>query len=229
LQLKKKIGINIGINDIRKGMKKVFTLIAILGITVGAMAQNHGAMNFVGTSTFYVVGMQETTTTQVENDRVVLTLTGEGSKQAEIVIPDMNYNMQGNIMELKSFTANSGVEYTMTGSYMTGNMAFDWAEGDFTTTTTGADGQTKTVAGKISANYGHNSKKLKVTAEFKYGGMPFPIHYEIEGDYQKETGIEGVSENVSEKKSDAAFNLAGQPVGEGAKGIVIIGGKKYLR
>ncbi len=210
-------------------MKKIFTLIVILGITVSAMAQNHGAMNFVGTSTFYVVGMQETTTTQVENDRVVLTLTGEGSKLADIKIPDMNYNMQGNIMELKSFTANSGVEYTMTGSYKTGDMAFDWAEGDFTTTTTGADGQTKTVAGKISANYGHSSKKLKVTAEFKYGAMPWPIHYEIEGDYDKEAGVEGVSENVSEKKSDVAFNLAGQRVGAGAKGIVIIGGKKYLR
>jgi hypothetical protein len=178
-------------------MKKIFTLIVILGITVSAMAQQHGAMNFVGTSTFYVVGMQETTTTQVENDKVVLTLTGEGSKLADIKIPDMNYNMQGNIMELKSFTANSGVEYTMTGSYMTGNMAFDWAEGDFTTTTTGADGQTKTVTGKISANYGHNSKKLKVTAEFKYGGMPFPIHYEIEGDYQKETGIDNVNGNFN--------------------------------
>jgi hypothetical protein len=59
--------------------------------------------------------------------------------------------------------------------------------------------------------------------------MPFPIHYEIEGDYYKETGVEGVSENVSEKKSDVAYNLMGQPVGEGAKGIVIIGGKKYLR
>ena len=177
-------------------MKKIFTLIVILGITVSAMAQQHGAMNFVGTSTFYVVGMQETTT-QVENDRVVLTLTGEGSKQAEIVIPDMNYNMQGNIMELKSFTANSGVEYTMTGSFKTGDMAFDWAEGDFTTTTTGADGQTKTVTGKISANYGHSSKKLKVTAEFKYGGMPFPIHYEIEGDYVSPTGIDNVNGNFN--------------------------------
>ena len=210
-------------------MKKVFTLIVILGITVSAMAQQHGAMNFVGTSTFYVVGMQETTTTQVENDRVVLTLTGEGSKQAEIVIPDMNYNMQGNIMELKSFTANSGVEYTMTGSFKTGDMAFDWAEGDFTTTTTGADSQTKTVTGKISANYGHSSKKLKVTAEFKYGAMPWPIHYEIEGDYVSPTGIGGITEQVAAESADAAFNLAGQPVGEGAKGIVIIGGKKYLR
>ena len=209
-------------------MKKIFTLIVILGITVSAMAQQHGAMNFVGTSTFYVVGMQETTT-QVENDRVVLTLTGEGSKLADIKIPDMNYNMQGNIMELKSFTANSGVEYTMTGSFKTGDMAFDWAEGDFTTTTTGADGQTKTVTGKISANYGHSSKKLKVTAEFKYGAMPWPIHYEIEGDYVSPTGIGGITEQVAAESADAAYNLMGQPVGEGAKGIVIIGGKKYLR
>jgi hypothetical protein len=178
-------------------MKKIFTLIVALVATLSAMAQNHGAMNFVGTSTFYVVGMQEATTTQVENDRVVLTLTGEGSKLADIKIPDMNYNMQGNIMELKSFTANSGVEYTMTGSFKTGDMAFDWAEGDFTTTTTGADGQTKTVAGKISANYGHNSKKLKVTAEFKYGAMPWPIHYEIEGDYVSPTGIDNVNGNFN--------------------------------
>jgi len=45
-------------------MKKIFTLIVALVATLSAMAQNHGAMNFVGTSTFYVVDMQETTTTQ---------------------------------------------------------------------------------------------------------------------------------------------------------------------
>jgi len=209
-------------------MKKIFTLIVALVATLSVMAQNHGAMNFVGTSTFYVVGMQETTTTQVENDRVVLTLTGEGSKQAEIVIPDMVYNMNGNLMELKSFTANSGVEYTMTGSFMTGDMAFDWAEGDFTTTTTGADNQTKTVTGKISANYGHNSKKLKVTAEFKYGAMPWPIHYEMEGDYYKEAGVEGVHSSQFTVHSDA-YNLVGQRVGKDAKGLVVINGKKVIR
>ena len=209
-------------------MKKIFTLIVALVATFSAMAQNHGAMNFVGTSTFYVVGMQETTTTQVENDKVVLTLTGEGNKQAEIVIPDMVYNMNGNLMELKSFTANSGVEYTMTGSFKTGDMAFDWAEGNFTTTTTGADGQTKNVAGKISANYGHNSKKLKVTAEFSYGAMPWPIHYEIEGDYQRETGIESVHSSQFTVHSDA-YNLAGQRVGKDAKGLVIVNGKKVIR
>jgi hypothetical protein len=177
-------------------MKKIFTLIVILGITVSAMAQQHGAMNFVGTSTFYVVGMQETTT-QVENDRVVLTLTGEGNKQAEIVIPDMNYNMQGNIMELKSFTANSGVEYTLTGSFATGDMAFEWAEGDFTATTTGADGYVKNISGKISAKYAHSAKKLEVSTTFNYGAMPFPIHYEIVANYVKPTGIDNVNGNFN--------------------------------
>lgn len=208
-------------------MKKLFTLTFLLTLALTLSAQNHGAMNFVGTSTFYVVGMQESTTTQVENDKVVLTLTGEGNKQAEIVIPDMGYNHQGSEMSLKSFTANSGVEYTMTGSFSTGDMAFDWAEGDFTTTTTGADGNMKTVTGKISANYGHNSKKLKVTAEFKYGAMPLTIHYEIEGDYQKASAIENVNENVNE--NGAAYNLMGQRVAGDAKGMVIIGGKKILK
>ena len=59
--------------------------------------------------------------------------------------------------------------------------------------------------------------------------MPWPIHYEIEGDYVSPTGIGGITEQVAAESADAAFNLAGQPVGEGAKGIVIIGGKKYLR
>ena len=39
-------------------MKKIFTLIIALVATLSAMAQGHGAMNFVGTSTFYVVQMQ---------------------------------------------------------------------------------------------------------------------------------------------------------------------------
>ena len=210
-------------------MKKIFTLIAILGITVSAMAQNHGSMNFVGTGTFYVVGMESVTTTQSENDKVVLTLTGDGNKQAEIVIPDMNYSLNGSPMNLKSFTANSGVEYTMTGSFKTGDMAFEWAEGDFTATTTGADGNVKNISGKISAKYAHSAQKLEVSTTFNYGVMPFPIHYEIVANYVRPTGIGGITEQVAAESADAAYNLAGQRVGEGAKGIVIIGGKKYLR
>jgi hypothetical protein len=128
---------------------------------------------------------------------VVLTLTGEGSKLADIKIPDMNYNMQGNIMELKSFTANSGVEYTLTGSFATGDMAFEWAEGDFTATTTGADGYVKNISGKISAKYAHSAKKLEVSTTFNYGAMPFPIHYEIVANYVKPTGIDNVNGNFN--------------------------------
>ena len=212
-------------------MKKIITLIVVLVATFTAMAQNHGAMNFVGTSTFYVVGMQESTTTQVENDKVVLTLVGDGNKQAEIVIPDMGYNHQGSEMLLKSFTANSGVEYTMTGSPMTGNMAFDWAEGDFATTTTGVDGYEKAVAGKISAKYNHSAKQLEVSATFTYGAMPWPIHYEIVGDYQKlePSAVVGITEVAPTDADASAYNLAGQRLGADAKGLVIIGGKKVIR
>ena len=215
-------------------MKKIYTLIVALVATVSAMAQGHGAMNFVGTSTFYVVGMQESTTTQVENDKVILTLTGTGSKQAEIVFPDMGYNHQGSEMSLKSFTANSGVDYVMTGSFMTGDMAFDLAEGEFSTTTTGADGFEKAVSGKLSAKYAHSAQKFEVTTEFKYGAMPFPIHYEFVGNYQKVTGVENVNANVNVNDNhnpdvNQAYNLMGQRVGDNAKGVVIIGGKKVIK
>ena len=212
-------------------MKRIFTFLVALVATTALMAQSHGAMNFVGTSTFYVVGMESTTTTNVENDKVVLTLVGDGTKQAEIVIPDMEYNLGGNIMELKSFTANSGVEYTMTGSFKTGDMAFDWAEGDFTTTTTGADGQTKNISGKISAKYNHSAKQLEVSATFTYGAMPWPIHYEIVGDYQKlePSAVVGITEVAPTDADASAYNLAGQRLGADAKGLVIIGGKKVIR
>lgn len=213
-------------------MKKIYTLIVALVATVSAMAQGHGAMNFVGTSTFYVAGMQESTTTQVENDKVILTLTGTGNKQAEIVFPDMGYNHQGSEMSLKSFTANSGVDYVMTGSFMTGDMAFDWAEGEFSTTTTGADGFEKAVSGKLSAKYAHSAQKFEVTAEFTYGAMPFPIHYEFVGNYQKVTGVENVNANVNDNHNpdvNQAYNLMGQRVGDNAKGVVIIGGKKVIK
>ncbi|MBQ9237244.1 MAG: hypothetical protein IJ183_04950 [Prevotella sp.] len=210
-------------------MKKFFTLIVVLVAAMSAMAQNHGAMAFVGTSTYYVVGMESSTMTNTENDKVVLTLTGDGSKQASIVIPDMEYDLSGNLMSLRSFTANSGVEYVMTGSYMTGDMAFEWAEGDFSTTTIGADGNVKNVAGKISAKYAHNAKKFEMSAEFTYGAMPFPIHYEIVGDYVKESAVEGIAENATVYVNAPVTNLAGQRVGRDAKGLLIVNGKKVIR
>ena len=212
-------------------MKRIFTFLVELVATTALMAQSHGAMNFVGTSTFWVDGMESTTTTNVENDKVVLTLVGDGKKQAEIVIPDMEYNLGGNIMELKSFTANSGVEYTMTGSFVTGDMAFEWAEGDFSTTTIGADSKTKNISGKISAKYNHSAKKLEVSATFSYGSMPWPIHYGIVGDYQKleTSAVEGITEVAPTDADASAYNLAGQRLGADAKGLVIIGGKKVIR
>lgn len=154
--------------------------------TPNGESRNHGAMSFVGTSKFYVVGMQDDTSVSISGDQVELTLVGVGNKQAEIIFPDMEYNHNGTDMVVKSFTANTGVDYTMTGSYPTGDMAFDWEEGEFTATTTGVDGNPKTITGKLSARYVHSTKKFDVVAEFKYGSMPMAIHYELlDADYQK--------------------------------------------
>ena len=152
----------------------------------GGDSRDHGDMTFVGTSKFYVVGMEGETSTTTYGDKVELTLVGEGKKQAEIIFPEMTYVYNGREMVVSSFKANTGVEYTMTGTPAEGNMEFDWEEGEFTATTTGADGNPKTIIGRLSAKYSHSAKKFDVVAEFKYGAMPMGIHYEmLEADYQK--------------------------------------------
>ena len=145
----------------------------------------HGDMMFQGTSVFNVETTGYADATQ-EGDKVYLTLSGAAKKQAEIVIPDLTYTMSGGgrSMTIKSFTANSGKEYTMTGSFQTGDMAFEWAEGGFSTTTIGADGNEKTVTGTISAKYDHKAKKLVVSiTNFRYGNMPMTMRYDFEGEF----------------------------------------------
>jgi hypothetical protein len=56
--------------------------------------------------------------------------------------------------------------------------------------------------------------------------MPFPLVYSIEA-YFTSTGIEDV--RTATQRDAAAYNLAGQRVGENHQGLVIIGGKKYIR
>ena len=141
----------------------------------------HGDMMFQGTSVFNVETTGYDDATQ-EGDKVYLTLSGAAKKQAEIVIPDLTYTMSGggHAMTIKSFTANSGKEYTQVGTYP--NLYFEWEAGDFTTTTTGTDGNEKIVSGKISAKYYHIAKKLVVSiTNFRYGNMPMTMRYDFEG------------------------------------------------
>lgn len=159
-------------------MKKIFTLIIACIATVSAMAQMHGAMNFIGNSEFYLPAMKEQTLTKTVKDAVQVTMN---ANDQSITIPDMVYTQMG--MTIKSFTI-SGLTYTMTGSYPTGDMAFEWNADNFTTTTTGTDGKEKTITGSaLKAKYTHATGELTLEITFKYGTMPMALTYNIDGFY----------------------------------------------
>lgn len=159
-------------------MKKIFTLIIACIATVSAMAQMHGAMNFIGNSEFYLPAMKEQTLTKTVKDAVQVTMN---ANDQSITIPDMVYTQMG--MTIKSFTI-SGLTYTMTGSYPTGDMAFEWNADNFTTTTTGTDGKEKTITGSaLKAKYTHATGELTLEITFTYGTMKMPLTYSIDGFY----------------------------------------------
>ncbi len=159
-------------------MKKIFTLIIACIATVSAMAQMHGAMNFIGNSEFYLPTMKEQTLTKTVKDAVQVTMN---SDYQSITIPDMTYATMG--MTIKSFTI-TGLSYTMTGSYPTGDMAFEWSTDYFATKTVGTDGNEKTITGSaLRAKYTHATGEFILEITFKYGDMPMPLTYDIDGFY----------------------------------------------
>lgn len=159
-------------------MKKIFTLIVACIAAVSAMAQMHGAMNFIGNSEFYLPTMKEQTLTKTVKDAVQVTMN---ANDQSITVPDMTYAQMG--MTIKSFTI-SGLTYTMTGSYPTGDMAFEWNADNFTTTTTGTDGKEKTITGSaLKAKYTHTTGELTLEITFTYGTMPMALTYSIDGFY----------------------------------------------
>lgn len=163
--VEKKIGINIGINDIRKGMKKVFTLIVILGITVSAMAQ-HGAMKFAGKASFSAMGV----TIPVESD----TLVYSGS---DITVPEMVYNA---MMSIPSFTIH-GVSYSMNPQ----TRVVEFPEQDFSEVVE-IKGSEYTLTGKLEAAYAHADNSFNLTMSFTGYGPPTHVYtYTIAGYYVK--------------------------------------------
>ncbi len=160
-------------------MKKILTLFAVFAASVvSAMAQMHGAMNFIGNSEFYLPDMKDNTLTQTVKDTVSVTM---GDNSQSITVPDMTYAAYN--MTIKSFTV-SDLSYTMTGSYATGDMAFEWNADKFTTTTTGADGSEKTITGSnLKAKYTHSTGEFTFEVTFQYGKMPNSLTYSIDGFY----------------------------------------------
>ncbi len=72
-----------------------------------------------------------------------------------------------------------------------------------------------------------SDKKIKIVNNFKPGAMPFLITTTFPGE-GGEAGIKDVKAN-SINSEMPVYNLAGQRVSSQAKGIVIIGGRKYIR
>lgn len=155
-------------------MKKIFTLIvAFIAITQMLNAQaSHGAMTFVGKSNYYVTMMGSITgETTVAADTIVY-------MGADFTLPSMKYND----MVIPSFSIQGTI---FTGGYA----GVTWEDQTFTSTTTDASDQEKTITGSsLRGTFTHTAGiyKLQLEITFTYGNMPFPITYSIEGYYVKD-------------------------------------------
>lgn len=152
-------------------MNRVFTLVFTLMVAASAMAQ-HGAMVFVGKSNFHI-SMNGATmgNTDIESDTIVYS-------GADFTLPSMKYGD----MVIPSFTIK-GTQFT--GGYA-GVM---WADQTWTSTVTTAEGDKTFTGTSLVGSFTHDGGiyKLSVALNFKYGSMPFPISYSIEGYYVKPT------------------------------------------
>lgn len=194
-------------------MKKFFTLITFLCLTMVAMAQP-SAMKFEGPSRFGVAIMDAWQDN--ETDTIVFTMTS--STEADITMPAMTYNAMG--LTIPSFTIH-GVkfEYDMTIHDAV------FAEQTYAETIT-VDGVEKTITGKkFTATYSRSAgNRFTLSTTFKYGNMPLDVTYSIDAVYVTPTAIEGI---VTDGKSVAIYDLMGRQVCTPQTGrIYIVNGKK---
>ena len=153
-------------------MKKTLLLFVAAMATVAAMAQNHGNMNFIGSSTF-------TASTASQDNLKDTVVVGDGN--TSVTLPSMTYHAMGMTLPSIKFV---NLQYVMTGSYMTGDMAFTWHKEYADTTITLTDGTQKVLSNvSLTVTYEHTSGELSVDAKFSYGVMPFPLHYVMTGYY----------------------------------------------
>ncbi len=202
-------------------MKNFLLTILMIVISVPAMlAQPHGAMKFVGPSTFGVAAMDAWQDN--END-TILFLMNSGS-DADITIPAMFYKAMN--LTIPSFTIH-GAQFSM--DFTTRNATF--AEQTFEETIV-VDGEEKQITGtSFSALYNHAAKLFELQLIISYGRMPFPVTYSIKAEYvSPETGIaEIVSPYPSRKNGENRYELSGLRTNTVPSGRVIIqGGKKML-
>ena len=153
--------------------KTLLTLFAAVASTC-AMAQMHNApMNFIGNSTF--------SASTVSQDNVKDTVI-VADNNTSVTLPVMNYKAMGMTLPSIKFV---DLTYEMSGSYMTGDLAFVWSKEYEDTLITLADGETQKHLTNVSlkVKYTHAIGRLEVDATFNYGSMPFAINYKQTGYY----------------------------------------------
>ena len=201
-------------------MKNFLLTILMIVISVPAMlAQPHGAMKFVGPSTFGVAAMDAW---QDNEKDTILFLMNSGS-DADITIPAMFYKAMN--LTIPSFTIH-GAQFSM--DFTTRNATF--AEQTIEETLV-VEGEEKQIKGSFSAIYNHSAKLFELQLIISYGRMPFPVTYSIKAEYvSPETGIaEIVSPYPSRENGENRYELSGLRTNSVPSGrIVIQGGKKML-
>ena len=201
-----------------KSMKRVFTLMGAFLLTVVTVAQMNAPMQFVGASYITLEG-QTDHLTDVSDDAVLY-----NGSSSSVTIPELHY---GNLV-IPSFTV-SDLQLTPSGGMPP--TSIDLSKGEYVVTVPYEE-STRDVTGKsFSATFTHGTNTFVVETTFTFGAMKnmgLYLTYHFSGVYQKDdTGIESV--RTATQRDAAAYNLAGQRVGEGHKGLVIVAGKKYIR
>ena len=154
-------------------MKKIFTLLFAASAAMSATAEES---NFVGTSTFFVPGMEDQTTTTTLKDTVAFDLFGfnAATYYVKAKLPSLYYAASN--MTLPSFVIDSvSCTLDMTAKTIT------CTDQKFTTKATGTDGQAKDVAGTITVSYDANKGGMQLSATFSYGSMPVSVTYKMDG------------------------------------------------
>ena len=192
--------------------------IVALAATVHVSAQMPGRLEFVGDGSFWLPAMYDLPKTVQKGDVVAVALGSEGL--SSITLPTMTYTAMG--VTVSSFTITDA-QWKMDMS----TMVSKWEEQDFTATAVGTDGMSKTVNGKVSAEYVHKDKTFHIILTFKYGSMPFEIAYEHTGVYVT-TAIDAVGNDVNVSADGASWTVSGQRASSCSKGVLIRNGRKYL-
>ena len=152
-------------------MKKIFTLIVAAIAACSTMSAQQGDMTFVGKSNFYVTqGSTQMGNTDVASDTIIYS-------GANFTIPSMKYGE----MVIPSFTIQ---ETTYSGGYS----GVTWEDQTWNATATDATGTEKSITGtSLTGSFTHDGGiyNLKLSITFKYGAMPMPITYTIDGYYVK--------------------------------------------